>query len=139
MRLIATLLFATLAACGGAKPQPAAPPPPAVAAPTPPPPPAPPPPTVDLAAHGREVMDKLGCLSCHSIDGTPRVGPTLKGYFGAKLVQEDGTPVVGSEARLRGSLDRTQPLKGYPPTMPLYSTNVDEADRAALVAYVKTL
>jgi cytochrome c oxidase subunit 2 len=141
MRLIATVLFASLVACGGAKPQPATPPP-TTGTPTPDPgtTTTPPPPTTgDPAADGKALMDKYGCIACHSVDGTPKVGPTLKGYIGAKLTQEDGTEVVGSEERLRGSFDKTQPLKGFPPTMPVYAANIPEADRAALVAYVKSL
>ena len=139
MRLIATVLFASLVACGGAKPQPATPPP-VTTTPTPDATTTTtPPPTADLAADGKALMDKLGCIACHSVDGSPKIGPTLKGYFGAKLVLEDGAAVVGSEERLRGSLDKPQPLKGFPPTMPAYADNVPEADRAALAAYVKSL
>lgn len=136
MRLIAPLLFASLVACGGAKPQPTTP---AVTTTPAPDPTTAPAPAGDLAATGKVLMDKLGCIACHSVDGSPKVGPTLKGYFGATLTQEDGTEAVGSEERLRGSLDKTQPLKGFPPTMPIYAANISEADRAALVAYVKTL
>jgi len=139
MRLIATVLFASLVACGGAKPQPTTPPT-TTATPDPgTPPTTPPPATGDPAADGKALMDKYGCIACHSVDGSQKVGPTLKGYFGAKLTQEDGTEVVGSEERMRGSLDKTQPLKGFPPTMPAYGPNIGEADRAALVAYVKSL
>ena len=137
--MIAPVLLAALIACGGAKPQPATPTPDVVApAPTPTPTPGPVP-AGDLVAQGKALMDKLGCIACHSIDGSAKIGPTLKGYFGAKLVLEDGAAVVGSEERLRGSLDKPQPLKGFPPTMPAYADNVPEADRAALAAYVKSL
>ena len=134
--MTARVLLTLLIACGGSKPQPA--PGPTVVAPVPEPAPASAP-AVDLVGQGKELMNKLGCIACHSIDGTSKVGPTLKGYFGAKLTTEDGTPVVGDEARFRASFDKPQPLKGYPPSMPAYADNATEAQRAALVAYVKTL
>lgn len=138
--MIAPVLLAALLACGGSKPQPATPAPIVASAATPTPAPTPgPAPSGELVAQGKALIDKLGCSACHSVDGSPKIGPTLKGYFGAKLAQEDGAAVVGSEERLRSSLDKPQPLKGFPPTMPVYADNVPEADRAALVAYVKSL
>jgi cytochrome c oxidase subunit 2 len=31
---------------------------------------------------GAQLFQEKGCMACHSIDGTTRVGPTLKGFFG---------------------------------------------------------
>ena len=36
-------------------------------------------PLIDL---GKIVYEKQGCAVCHSVDGTPRIGPTWKGLFG---------------------------------------------------------
>jgi cytochrome c oxidase subunit 2 len=138
-------LVIALAACGTPKPAttPAAPAPaPAPAAHVAAPAPAPAPnaaPDPALVDQGKQLMDKFGCIACHTSDGTPRVGPTFKGYFGMALVEADGTAVVGSEDRLRRSLEHAAALKDFPASMPTYKGLVSDDDAKALVAYVKSL
>lgn len=36
------------------------------------------------AARGNALLAKKGCTSCHSLDGSPQSGPTLRGLYGAK-------------------------------------------------------
>ena len=43
------------------------------------------------AAEGAALYQALGCMACHSIDGTPRVGPTWKGLFGQTATLKDGS------------------------------------------------
>ena len=33
-------------------------------------------------SRGAQLFQEKGCMACHSMDGTPRVGPSLKGLFG---------------------------------------------------------
>lgn len=41
--------------------------------------------------NGYKVLEKNGCVACHSVDGTKSVGPTFKGLFGASIdVTADG-------------------------------------------------
>jgi len=72
---------------------------------------------------GLVVLKAKNCLSCHSIDGKPMVGPTFKGLFGS-----EETLIVGGEER-KAKVDQAflekaiqEPMadrvKGYPPTMP---------------------
>ena len=91
------------------------------------------------AAEGEQLFQYKGCVSCHSVDGTPRVGPPLNGYLGRELSLADGTRVVGSEARLRASLDKPEPLKDYPVAMPVYGDQLDARTRQAITAYVASL
>jgi cytochrome c oxidase subunit 2 len=43
------------------------------------------------AERGEAVAAKNGCLGCHSVDGSKRVGPTLKGFWGSeRIVTRDG-------------------------------------------------
>jgi cytochrome c oxidase subunit 2 len=41
----------------------------------------------DLEA-GKKLLRVQGCLSCHSLDGSPLVAPTFKGLFGKETVVE---------------------------------------------------
>jgi cytochrome c oxidase subunit 2 len=120
MRAVIAVLV--VAACGSPEPAPPAP----AGAPA-------------LVDQGKLLATKLLCTKCHTSDGTAGVGPTLKGYFGMKLTQDDGTIVVGSAARLRSALERASPLKDYPPSMPPYGGMINEHDLRALVAYVQSL
>ena len=91
------------------------------------------------AAEGERLFQDKGCVTCHSVDGTPRVGPPLNGYVGRELTLADGTRVVGSEARLRASLDKPEPLKDYPMVMPVYGDQLDERTRQAMAMYITSL
>jgi cytochrome c oxidase subunit II len=39
----------------------------------------------NLALLGRQIVDRQGCLACHSLDGTTVIGPTFKGRFGETI------------------------------------------------------
>ena len=88
------------------------------------------------------LMDAKGCLTCHSVDGKPMVGPTFKGLFGKQeQVMENGLRriVKVDETQLRDSI-RT-PMKdvvyGYPAAMPTVALTPAEVNE--IVAYLKTL
>jgi len=34
---------------------------------------------------GRKLLEKNGCLACHSLDGAKLVGPSFKGSYGSKI------------------------------------------------------
>ena len=91
------------------------------------------------AAEGEQLFQAKGCVNCHSVDGSPRVGPPLNGYVGRELTLADGTRVIGSEARFRASLDKPEPLKDYPVAMPIYGEQLDERARQAMTTYVTSL
>jgi cytochrome c oxidase subunit 2 len=82
-------------------------------------------------SHGTQLLQEKGCLACHSIDGTPRVGPTLKGLFGKTVtVMTNGKErnIVADEAYLRKSIlePNADVVKGFPPIMPLEKMTEDE-------------
>lgn len=39
----------------------------------------------DLVLMGRQVVDRNGCLACHSLDGSTVIGPTFRGRFGETI------------------------------------------------------
>ncbi len=93
-----------------------------------------------LIEKGKQLAQSYGCLSCHTIDGSPSVGPTWKGLYGAEVELEDGTTVVADEAYIRESIvdPNAKVHKGYPPIMPPY-TQLSEDELNALVEYIKSL
>jgi len=94
-------------------------------------------------AEGYAILENKFCTTCHSIDGSPMVGPTLKGLFGDKrvLVSPDGAEqeiVVDDAYLVRAIQDpMADSVKGYPPAMPKNPLN--EAELQAVVKYIKTL
>ncbi|MFZ2949932.1 MAG: cytochrome c oxidase subunit II [Desulfuromonadaceae bacterium] len=91
---------------------------------------------------GHEVLEKYGCLGCHSEDGTPRIGPTFKGIRGRSVtVITNGTErtITVDDAYLRHSLlePGTDVVKGFPPVMPPFS--LTEEELSAVLEYLKEL
>lgn len=92
---------------------------------------------------GKELLEKHGCLGCHSLDGTPKVGPTLKGIWGRSVtVVTDGTErtVTVDEAYLRRSLlePNADVVKGFPPVMPAFSGKLTDAEIAAIIGFLRS-
>jgi cytochrome c oxidase subunit 2 len=90
------------------------------------------------------LLNVKGCLACHSTDGTPKIGPTLKGLFGKKeTVLQDGRErqVVVDEAFIRQKLlepERAR-IKGFPPVMPSQKGLLTDKEIEEIVGYIKTL
>jgi cytochrome c oxidase subunit 2 len=95
----------------------------------------------DLAP-GLAVLTAKGCLACHSVDGKPKVGPTLRALYGRQeevLMAGSYRPVVVDEAHLRRAITdpMQQVVRGYPPAMP--KTPMTDQELDDVVRYIKTL
>lgn len=90
---------------------------------------------------GTKLAEEKGCLGCHSLDGSPSVGPTFKGLYGSQVkVLKDGKPltVTADEAYLKESILRPAAaiVEGFPPIMPADS-GMSDADVHALVELIE--
>ena len=90
-------------------------------------------------AQGQALAQSRGCVACHSVDGSPRVGPTWKSLYGKQEILADGTTVLADEAYLARSIrePQAQLVKGFAPIMPPAALSDQEV--AALVAYIQSL
>lgn len=90
---------------------------------------------------GKALMEKFGCLGCHSTDGTVKVGPTFKGLFGSRVPLADGRTATADEGFLKESIidPGATIVKGYPNVMPTFKGQLSEDDIAAIVDYMKSL
>lgn len=90
-----------------------------------------------LADLGKTLAAAKGCVACHTVDGSPRVGPTWKGLYGKMETMADGSTAKVDEAYLRAFIrDPTaRVVKGFSPIMPHF--DLSDQELTALVAYIK--
>lgn len=89
-------------------------------------------------AEGNRLYRSLGCVGCHSVDGSPNVGPTFQSLFGNAVTLANGGSRLADEDFLRESiiLPNATLVQGYPPVMPPYPQLAD-SELDALVAFIK--
>jgi cytochrome c oxidase subunit 2 len=94
-----------------------------------------------LAELGEDVYKKKGCTTCHSVDGTSKIGPTLKGLWDKKRVFEDGPSIKADADYIRESLlsPTAKVVKGFAPRMPPYQGQLSEEEVNQIIEFIKTL
>ena len=100
---------------------------------------APPTSVVDL---GPMILQAKGCLGCHTLDGTSKVGPTFKDLVGRKETviaagQEKNITVDYTFIREHILNPRSTLVKGYPPVMP--QVPITDEELKTIVSYMETL
>ena len=83
----------------------------------------------------------MACNACHSVDGSLKLGPTIKSQYGKTIRHTDGSVVIIDDQYIRESL--VDPLKyiaeGYTPIMPSYKPVLSEEDIENIIAFMKAL
>lgn len=99
------------------------------------------PPDAADPADGERLYAIKGCIACHSVDGSLRVGPTFRGLWGTTIQLSDGSQVVADENYVRESLfDPTAKGRaGFSPVMPSYRGQLTDADVDALLVFLKSV
>ncbi len=94
---------------------------------------------------GLKVLEKNGCVACHSVDGSKLVGPTFKGlYNSSRTVMTDGAKrtVKADDAYLKSSITNPNAdvVDGYPQgVMKSYKDLISEKDIQKVIDYMKSL
>jgi hypothetical protein len=98
------------------------------------------------AGEGKRLSELLGCVACHSTDGSTlaKVGPSWKGLFGSRRSLADGTTTVANEEYLRESihLPTARIVRGFESSdtgMPSYEGVITEPQVESLILYLKTI
>jgi cytochrome c oxidase subunit 2 len=93
------------------------------------------------AAHGEKLVKDSGCLSCHSLDGTVKVGPSLKGLYGRTVTLSDGSTAKADDDYIKESIvdPGAKVVKGFPNVMPTFKGSLSDKDITDVIVYMKTL
>ena len=93
------------------------------------------------ARRGRHVYQEIGCVTCHSLDGSSQVAPSFQGLYGTQRALESGETVEADAEYIRQSIlaPAEQVVDGYPPNMPSYEGMLSESELASLVAFIRSL
>jgi len=90
---------------------------------------------------GAKVYEK-NCTSCHTTDGTIKVGPSFKGDFGTMVKMADGATVKMDENYIRESvlIPTAKTRAGFPAgTMPSFEGQLKEKEIEGVIAFIKSL
>ncbi|HSI65429.1 MAG TPA: DUF6797 domain-containing protein, partial [Candidatus Saccharimonadia bacterium] len=100
-------------------------------------------PTVE---EGLRLSQMVGCMACHSIDGTTigKVGPSWKGIYGTKRELAKKGSAVADEAYLKESIlsPSAKVVKGFEKFdtgMPIYAGILNDSQVESLILYIKSL
>ena len=95
---------------------------------------------VTLADKGKKVYSTRLCYTCHSLDGSVKVGPSWKGLYGSKREFIDGSSAEADENYIRESImnPNAKIVKGFQPNqMPSYQGQLSDEDIAAVIEFMK--
>jgi len=94
---------------------------------------------------GLELLEDNGCISCHSVDGTKRIGPTFKGLYGKDVMvttEETKRTIKADRDYLKRSIldPRADVVEGFKPTMPgNFKNTLGEKDLNTILDYLESL
>ena len=95
---------------------------------------------------GKALYGQLGCIGCHSVDGTRegRTGPSWLGLFGSKRKLLTGETVIADEAYLRESIlnPAVKVAEGAvngEAGMPIYEGVLNEEQIQSIILYARSL
>lgn len=76
--------------------------------------------SADPVERGEKWYTTYGCNACHSLDGTPGVGPTWQGLYGGEARFDDGSTAVADDDYLYNSIRNpaAQIVEGFQNLMP---------------------
>jgi cytochrome c oxidase subunit 2 len=90
---------------------------------------------------GKKIYTTRGCATCHSTDGTPKIGPTLKGLWGKTESLTGGASAAVDENYIRESLFEPQAkiVQGFAPAMPTFKGQLSDKQVTGVIEFIKSL
>jgi cytochrome c oxidase subunit 2 len=93
------------------------------------------------ADQGKALYVSKNCVTCHSLDGSRKVGPSWLKVFGSKHGVDGGQEVQVDENYLKESIlyPAKQIVSGYANAMPSYEGQLSDQEVHALIEFIKTV
>lgn len=90
---------------------------------------------------GAKLYQTKACVTCHSLDGSARIGPSYKGLYGTMAELASGARVKVDDNFIKEHIltPTKTPVKGYPPVMPSFQGQLSEADINGLIEFIKSV
>jgi len=94
-------------------------------------------------ASALNILNQKSCLACHSMDGSPMVGPSFKGLYGKRQIvtspQGREREIAVDEAYLSTAIQdpAVEIVKGYPPAMP--DNPLTAAELQQVIQYIESV
>lgn len=90
--------------------------------------------------YGRQLVQQNACLTCHSLDGSQKTGPTWQGVWERTEPLKDGSSVTVDENYLRESIlnPGAKIVEGYNNVMPTYQGQLNDTQINAIIEFLKT-
>jgi cytochrome c oxidase subunit 2 len=98
--------------------------------------------SADPVERGRKWYTDFACNSCHTIDGTPGVGPTWKALFNHQVTLDDGTVITVDEPYLMKSIrnPEAQIVQGFANIMPVNAAgDLTDAQVLDIIEFIKSI
>jgi cytochrome c oxidase subunit 2 len=94
----------------------------------------------ELIAQGMELHSSLGCVACHSVDGSSSIGPTWQGLWGKEETLADGSTVTVDEEYIAESIrePNAKVVEGFQEGL-MPTTDVTDEQVDAIVAYIQSI
>ena len=102
-------------------------------------------PSEPAVAYGQRIVNRRGCYSCHSTDGSAKVGPTWQGLWGRTETLTEGTTVEiegadGENYLIESMLHPSaKVVAGFEPVMPSFRGHLDDEQIDAVIAYIRSI
>ncbi len=92
-------------------------------------------------ALGKYMYETRGCQQCHSLDGSPRTGPSWKGIFGEQHPLASGGAAAVDENYIRESIlePGAKVRAGFSPVMPTFKGQLKDEQIDGLITFIKCL
>ena len=93
------------------------------------------------AEYGKALYVAKACVTCHTLDGTRKNGPSFKGIWNHQAELTNGQSVLVDEEYIRESvlIPGAKVVAGYAPVMPSFKGQLDEKQINAIIEFLKTV
>jgi len=91
------------------------------------------------AEYGKQLVQQNACLTCHSLDGSEKVGPTWKGLWGRTVTLSNGNTLKADADYIHESIvdPKAKVVEGFNPVMPSFKGQLNDDQINAIIQFIK--